>query len=494
MGALRSLTENKKIDIKQIRRVGGTSAGAITAALLGVGYTLDELEQILKNELKFKDLLDNTDEYKKKFFELKEELGQMRSQELFVYFIKKLIKYNVKNPIVQAFLGEWSEIDEAIFNKFGIFSGENLRNFIDRLIQRKTKIPNATFEDIDKEIQTKGERCSFKHIYITGVDLITRKTFKFSHRHSPKMPIADAVRISASIPLFFQPVNYEFENQYDHIIKGLFVDGGVFDNYPLWMFDNSKYSNDFDLSEGRWMLNHETLGLRIVDKDLKSHYESTKLTQNLSRGSSFQNINLNFYLGALIKAFTKKQESDHHRQKDDLQRTIYIDSCDIGMLDFDLTDSQVEKLIDSGKKAVNDYCIRINNLNITTHDVRLSFSLLAALFTISKNSKSLVQDNNIYQLIKENINKQSLNIPTVIYSFYSHGTLEEINYLKTLGLDIKMKNEHGNTVLHLAALKNDRVCIERILNHLELVNSFSNLEQIRNNENKVYTDLFPKLI
>lgn len=203
MGALRALTENKKIDIKYIRRVGGTSAGAITAALLGVGYTLDELEQILKNELKFKDLLDNTDEYKKKFFELKEELGQMRSQELFVHFIKKLIKYNVKNPIVQAFLGEWNEIDEAIFNKFGVFSGKKLRNFLDRLIQRKTKIPDATFENIDKEIQTKRyEKCSFKHIYITGVDLITGKTFKFSHRHSPKMSIADAVRISASIPLY----------------------------------------------------------------------------------------------------------------------------------------------------------------------------------------------------------------------------------------------------------------------------------------------------
>jgi NTE family protein len=496
LGALRALIENKTIDIENIRRVGGTSAGAITAALLGVGYTLDELEQILKNELKFKDLLDNTDEYKKKFFELKEQLGQMTLQEIFVYIIQKVIqhKFPIPQVILSPFFGELNAIDQAIITEFGIFSGKKLRNFLDLWIKEKTKIPNATFEDIDKEIQSKGERCSFKHIYITGVDLITGKTFKFSHRHSPKMPIADAVRISISIPFIFEPVKYEFENQYGHTIKGLFVDGGVFDNYPLWMFDSTKYSNDVDSSEGHWVHNHKTLGMRIVDRDLKSYFESTEMVQELSpvSSSSLENLNLGFYLGALVNAFTKKQESDHHRQKDDRQRTIYIDSCDIGMLDFDLTDAQVENLVDSGKKAVNDYCTRINNLSITTHHVRLSFGLLASLFTISKNSKSPVQDNNIYQLIKENIDKQSLNIPTVIYSFYSQGTLEEISYLKTLGLDIKMKNEHGNTVLHLAALKNDRVCIERIQNDLELVNSFSNLEQMKNNDNKVYTDLFPK--
>ena len=63
MGALEFLTNGstngteKKIDLRKIQRVGGTSAGAISATLLAVGYSIDEIKVILK-ELDFSKFLD----------------------------------------------------------------------------------------------------------------------------------------------------------------------------------------------------------------------------------------------------------------------------------------------------------------------------------------------------------------------------------------------------------------------------------------------------
>lgn len=490
LGALRVLIEKEKLfNLKSLRRIGGTSAGAIIAALIGVGYTLDELENILSNQLNFKDLLDNNDDYKNQFFQLKKNLAEKNCIELVAYFIKKLIQHNIKHPMVDIFLNtSWTAIDTAISKNYGIFSGDRLRNFLEGLIQQKTKMSNTTFFDLHKKIIEGGKNCPFKHIYITGVDLITRRTFKFSHKHSPHVPIADAIRISVSIPIMFEPVTYTFKNQYGQDINGVFVDGGVFDNYPVWMFDNTKYLNETDSSVGSKFFNTETLGLRILDPNHKNHLESIEMVENISRDASVIR-SLNTYLNALMKTLMNKQESDHHRQKDDRQRTVYIDSCNVQMLDLDLSDKQVQDLIRAGMKGAFDYCIRLKNKPID--EPSISFSLLGELFKISKNSKSIVYSHNIYQLIRENIDKNSPNIPEVTYEFYSRGTREELNFMKSLNLNIRKCNSNGNTVLHLAALKNDRKTIQAIredLNGLTDI-SFLDLGKSLNKDEKTYMDL-----
>jgi NTE family protein len=57
VGAMKVL-ENKKI-IKNIRRVGGTSAGAINAALFALNYSNDETREIIRN-LDFNKFMDDS--------------------------------------------------------------------------------------------------------------------------------------------------------------------------------------------------------------------------------------------------------------------------------------------------------------------------------------------------------------------------------------------------------------------------------------------------
>ena len=52
IGSFRKSIEANIFKFEHIKRIGGTSAGAITAVLFGVGYTVDEA-QILLEELKF---------------------------------------------------------------------------------------------------------------------------------------------------------------------------------------------------------------------------------------------------------------------------------------------------------------------------------------------------------------------------------------------------------------------------------------------------------
>jgi len=77
VSALQESVKKGILNLTNIKRIGGTSAGAIIAVLLGVGFSLDELEKIL-NEFNFENLLDSNsdstkkkDEIKKRFLSLK---------------------------------------------------------------------------------------------------------------------------------------------------------------------------------------------------------------------------------------------------------------------------------------------------------------------------------------------------------------------------------------------------------------------------------------
>ena len=218
-GALQALDEAGLLS--GIRNFGGTSAGASVAALLAAGYTACELkEQTFK--IRFTDLVD---------FSL------------------------------------WPRIRDALFGKGmvamarklrrtkGFFHGHHLVSTIDKLIARKmcatalgVSVDEILAEDLleysdDGEV-TGGQEagrcaafrhCSFQRLHeATGTELslsgfdITNGTLVYFNRHtSPHMPVSKAVRVSSSIPLIFEPVEYQGH---------LFLDGGVMRRLPIDAF------------------------------------------------------------------------------------------------------------------------------------------------------------------------------------------------------------------------------------------------------------------
>lgn len=167
-------------------RLAGTSAGAIIASLLAVGYTGKELKNIILN-LEYNRLLD-----------------------------KKGIN---RIPV----LG--NEI--AIIKHKGIYQGSYIEKWLTSLFEAKKK---TKFKDIiingSSKLKIIASDISKKEICILPDDLIKYNV------NPMEFEIWKAVRMSISIPLFFRPIKLQYNRECSFI-----VDGGLLSNFPVWIFD-----------------------------------------------------------------------------------------------------------------------------------------------------------------------------------------------------------------------------------------------------------------
>jgi len=192
-GAITYLEENKLLT--NVNHFAGSSAGAIVAGALAVGYKSHEIRKIMME----------TD-----FSEFKH---------------CNWITKHSKTAQLYSLIHHW-----------GIYDSSYFYEWFGNLMERKTGNKDITFGDIKDRYGN--------IVVITGTNLTKRATTFFSHTNHRTMPLRLAVRISMSIPLFFKPVIFE---------KELYVDGGLLTNYPIQVFDyqiDPKYVIGFNLLSG----------------------------------------------------------------------------------------------------------------------------------------------------------------------------------------------------------------------------------------------------
>ena len=310
--------------LKDIKRVAGTSAGAMVAVLVGLGYSAAELRDILWN-LNFQNFLDDS-------------WGYIRDTKRFI-------------------------------TDYGWYKGDFFRNLMADFIKQKTGNGEATFKDLQNETK-------YKDINLIGADLSTGCTQVFNARNTPDAKVADAARISMSIPLFFAAV--KGVNKDNHI----YVDGGLLDNYAIKVFDrknlvydqqnNAKRTEYYEIlneklstlspraarpgqSKNLYVYNKETLGFRLDGKEEIAKFIDPEFQPPAKEIKSFFS-----YTKALITTLLDAQDSVH-LHNDDWQRTVFIDTFDIGPIDFDISDTKKQKLVDSGTVCAQAYLEWYNN-------------------------------------------------------------------------------------------------------------------------------------
>ena len=178
-GTLRAL--ERRGALSKITKYGGTSAGAMVAAGLAIGYTGCELANLFATTDMFK-FADDDRGYGRDTY--------------------------------------------RVFKHWGVYKGRYLDNHINNIVCKKVGSPLYTFRNLhdDKGVD----------LVLVSTNVNQDKPYYLSRYTSPDMPIAKAVRMSMSIPFGFIPVKHE---------ECWFVDGGVSDNYPLHMFDGN-YPNE----------------------------------------------------------------------------------------------------------------------------------------------------------------------------------------------------------------------------------------------------------
>lgn len=281
-GAIQELESRKMMG--SIEKVGGTSSGAVTAMTISLGYTGKEIEKII-SKTNFKKFNDG------KYF--------------FIGGIHRLNKY------------------------FGWYRGKKLEKWLGKIIKEKTGDENITFE----QLRQKG----FKDLYVTATALNKQKPVVFSHVTYPKMKVRDAVRISASIPLYFEPLYIDsignmFYRPGQKEGLDLVMDGGFLENFPIHIFDSP--SPDM-----------YTIGFRI---DTEAQVENDKSDRTLVE---MPIQSLGQYFGAFYNIIIENL----NRQRltpEDWQRTVSISDGNVQPRVRKLSKQELMTLITNGKKAV----------------------------------------------------------------------------------------------------------------------------------------------
>ena len=282
--------------LNNIERVAGTSAGAMVAVMVALRYSAEEVRQVLWN-LDFKEFKDSS---------------------------RGVLRDTIR-----------------LFKEYGWYKGDFFRDQIAKLIEKKTGNGEMTFEQLEETGQ-------YRDLYLVGADLTTglSKVFSAHNQETKTMKIADAARISMSIPLFFAAVRGGKDN------KHLFVDGGLLDNYTVKTFDRQTYLADINnarrteyyekinemlrmqraTTRNEYVYNKETLGFRLDAKEDIAMY--------LTHEENFKEIKGFFdYTKALVNTLIDFQTNDH-LHSDDWQRTVYIDTLGVRAIDFDIEDDK----------------------------------------------------------------------------------------------------------------------------------------------------------
>jgi NTE family protein len=278
-----------------IQRVAGSSAGAISATLLALGYSPSDISAIIA-ETNFKDFED----------------GNLISEIL------------------------------GISKKFGWFKGDKFKAWIGKYIQDKTGKSTFTFGELAEQARAKG----FRNLYVVATNLSEQRAEIFSHEHTPGVAIQDAVRMSMSIPLYF----YTVLNG-----QSIMADGGTIWNYPISIFDDKKYiANPQNCTKAEYfdnpdyVVNYETLGFRIDSRNEMKYSKDNWATEPKKIG------NLKEYAGAIINLLMEAANKTHLHQND-WNRTVFVDALDVKTTDFKLSASKIQDLIVSGKMCTSAY-------------------------------------------------------------------------------------------------------------------------------------------
>jgi len=261
-GALQVLTDCGILP--QIKQVAGTSAGAITATLVALGYTAPEIRSIIMS-MDFKTFEDGWD------------------------------------PL-------------RLPTEYGLYKGDAFLTWIQKMIAGKANTgAAATFADLYNQ--------NGIGLFVFATDLNIYDVKQFSHLDTPNVPIAEAVRASMSIPMFFKAWKFSNNMPNDHI----YVDGGVVLNYPLTVFDSPQAPD-----------NPQTLGFFLYDKN------GNKKPNTLAYNELIP------YCKALFETLLDSQVIDFDEDESMGKRSVKIDDFGIAATDFDLTQQQKEQLYNSG--------------------------------------------------------------------------------------------------------------------------------------------------
>lgn len=272
-------------------RVAGTSAGAIVATLLASGYSAAELRAIILS-------LD--------FERFKDPTWQMRL------------------PLAGGLA--------SLLARQGLYKGDYLHQIMRHYLEAKGV---RTFGDLIHPEPTNETRVRHS-VQVIASDITGRQLLVLPRDarkigiEPDELGVADAVRMSMSIPIYFTPVRVQ-----RHVV----VDGGLLSNFPVWLFDTD--------GSPRW----PTFGLKLVEPNPRAPVGARFSDDGPMRSGLGAIVDYAKGLVATMSEFHDRLYLESHT----FARTIAIPTLGIATTDFGLKHEQAEQLYEAGRGAAEKF-------------------------------------------------------------------------------------------------------------------------------------------
>jgi NTE family protein len=287
----------------EVQRVGGTSAGAIVAALIAAGYSREEL---------------------------RDAMGELR------YDL-------VPDPVLPVpVLGELT----GLLTSSGLYRGDYVQDWVAEKLAAKDVYTFAQLPlhpDDGRDPGLAGDRAY--RLVVTATDITHGRALRLPWdcreafgRDPAEQSVAEAVRMSLSIPIFFRPVRITTQRGAVSV-----VDGGVLSNFPVEMFDRQ------DGIRPRW----PTLGAGIIP-DLPA--ATSSLIPGLPRS-------LPGFLGVLESTITTAvvgHDQTYLAEPRNAARVFCADTSSVGVVDFGIDARRRAALVVEGERAADEFLDRWN--------------------------------------------------------------------------------------------------------------------------------------
>ncbi len=255
----------------RFQRVAGTSAGAITAALYAAGYSAKEMKEAV---------------WSKDFNEFADVRPLITEKWYQGLWKKILLLAPVPFP----------------WGRYGIFRTDAVYSWMKQLLEKKGV---RKFSD-----------CPI-YLRLFASDVTNKQLLTFDPAKTPNIEVAEAVRMSMSIPIFFKAHTWNTPQG-----AALVVDGGLLKNYPIDTFDDQPGTM--------------TVGLKLTSEGESAPTEPAK--------------NFGAFLIRTLETMRAANEKIHVEDAY-WARTVPIDTGNISVVKFSLTEKEKVFLYESGRKA-----------------------------------------------------------------------------------------------------------------------------------------------
>lgn len=276
--------------------LAGTSAGAIVASLLAAGYTGSELRDIL----------------------MAADFASFRQ-------VKGLARLGAPGKALH------------LLARYGVYASDAFELWLSGLLAKKGKLRFADILTGDAD-----PRYAYRFMAVAS-DLSARRmmilpgAYADFHAGPECALIARAVRMSMSIPFYYEPVRLTDHAGAEHLI----VDGGLLSNYPVWLLDDHSENPPWP-----------TFGLKFTGPGDDKGYAALPVSNIVDFAKSVATTAIDAHDNTYVSV-----------SRGDKQRTVFIPATvsvggrekTVNATDFDITKEEREALFENGARAARTF-------------------------------------------------------------------------------------------------------------------------------------------